>query len=134
MSSPAQNAPTRSSFTLLEVAAIAAGATLLVLVVAGSVFSILKTNRERQIRRNLQTVWVAANQYFLEHQAEEVPLEKLRLFDAPGAVRVGDLKAVADEDYMTVNDGKIRRGDAELKVASNKAGTAFVTYKTANLK
>jgi prepilin-type N-terminal cleavage/methylation domain-containing protein len=98
-------------FTLVEVLAAAAFAGVLVALVVGFVRGGVHLNRDKAIRENLQTLWVAANQYFLENSTGEVALSELEKNGALAA-----LKKAADEDYTKVNGGKITRDALELKL------------------
>jgi type II secretory pathway pseudopilin PulG len=125
---------TRSSlaFSLVEVVATAAGIGLLLAFAIGAVQSGLRNNRENNIRQNLQTVWVAANEYFLSQQKTEVTLADLAKPNT-GSSAVASLEKVADEDYASVNGGKITRKDSKLEVTYGTASGGSprtVTYKT----
>lgn len=120
----------RRAFVSAPVAAVAAVVGILVVLAVFSVFEGLRRNRELAIRENLQTLWVAANQYFLDTGAAEVDYAEL-LKARPNVDSLADLKPVAGEDYAKVNKGKITRDAAELSVEYRDGKKTVETiYKT----
>lgn len=117
-------------FTLVEVILAAAIVGLLVALSIGPVRSGIRNNREKSIRENLQTVWVAANEYFLQHEKTEVTFADLTKPDA-GVTRVTSLKNITGENYATVNGGRITRTDRKLELTYDAGRTPrTVVYET----
>lgn len=120
----------RRGLSLVQTIVVVGVVALLVALAAGTTRAGFRLDRDRDIRKNLQTVWIAANQYFISTGATEVTFEELKK-PHPKVDSVGDIKAIAGEDYSKVNNGKITSQDIELKLeytVGKKMNTA--TYTT----
>ncbi|MDR1497828.1 MAG: prepilin-type N-terminal cleavage/methylation domain-containing protein [Puniceicoccales bacterium] len=113
-------------FTLVEVIVTTVLAGAILAFAVNFVRSGIQLHRETTIRKNLQTVWIAANQHFLETNVNEVNLTEL---EKNGALQ--QIKRAADEDYTRVNNGKIIRDAAKLELVYKSGATdVTVTYQT----
>ncbi|MDR3228041.1 MAG: hypothetical protein LBT53_01320 [Puniceicoccales bacterium] len=112
----------------LDIIIIAAVAGLLVTLGVLFASTGFRLHREAKIRANLQTVWVTANQYLLQHSKDEVTLTDLAAYTEMGVTPLSKLATVAGEDYAAVNGGTISRDDTRLTLAYGKDGK--VVYET----
>ncbi|MDR1818225.1 MAG: hypothetical protein LBR07_08715 [Puniceicoccales bacterium] len=116
----------RRAATLVKVVVIAAAAVFAVVLIAGSVMSGLRLKTERDIRANLQTVWIEANRHFLETGAEDVGYDELGKNPV-----VAQLRAVDREDYSRINDGKrLSRTEKTLTLKYGAKKKSEVVYET----
>jgi hypothetical protein len=121
----------RRAFSLLPLVAGTALAGAVVVLGVNGVLEGLRLRHERDVRENLQTVWIAANQYFIQNNTGEVTVKDLVAASALGEIaRLSSLKSVVGEDYQNVNKGVIRGDATELVVEYTRRGKPCqVTYE-----
>ncbi|MDR2513410.1 MAG: type II secretion system GspH family protein [Puniceicoccales bacterium] len=116
-----------SGFTLVELIASIAVLGFLLVFSINVVRASIQRSRDNDVLQNLQNLWVAANHYFLDKMVDEVSLADLAKANSPNG-GLAALTCVRDEDYLTVNDGTIKRSDPALTLTYD--GGRVVSYAT----
>lgn len=120
----------RPALTLVEIIAAVGAFGLLTALTVGSILSATRLKEERAIQENLQTVWSAANEYFLQNNISETETAELFSPDA-GIPALRSVKTVRSEDYTQINGGKISAADAQLTLSYQSGGdTLTAVYST----
>ena len=95
-----------------------------------SVLSASRLKEERAIQENLQRVWIAANEYFLQKNITTVETGELFAPDA-GLETIRQIRPARGEDYTKVNGGTISASDSQLSLTYQKDGSlATLVYPT----
>jgi hypothetical protein len=103
----------RRAIGLVQTIVVVGLAALIIVLAAGAVRAGFDLHRDRAIRENLQSIWIAAVQYSTSTGATEVTFEELKKPN-PLVNDVDGLRRVAGEDYSKVNNGKIALNAREL--------------------
>ncbi|MCC5842420.1 MAG: prepilin-type N-terminal cleavage/methylation domain-containing protein [Opitutales bacterium] len=107
--------PYRSrGFTVLEVAIVIAIMAVLAALAIPAYAKIMSSSHERVIINNLRQISYGANNYFLVHGVDEVPVAQL----VEGGSFVANFRPISDEQYPDV----VRADDIALIAESARLG------------
>ncbi len=111
----------RPAFTLVEIIVAVVVIGLLASLTVGGVLSAFRLKEERSVQENLQQVWIAANEYFLEKNTTSVSTADLFAPEANLAA-ILKVKPIHGEDYTQINGGTISATDTQLSLTYQKGG------------
>lgn len=116
-----------SGFSLVELTVAVALLGFLLVFSINVIRTSIQRSRDNDVLKNLQELWVAANHHFLDKMIDEVSLSDLAKADLPEG-GIASLTRILDEDYLTVNEGVIKRDDSRLEIRYD--GGRVVSYET----